>query len=80
MLIVELDGSQHDEPENAETDAERTGHLQSLGYEVIRIWNTDVNTNIDGVLSGIYATATARLERSLSSALRAPSPVPGEGK
>jgi len=80
MLIVELDGSQHDEPENAKADANRKSHLRTLGYEIIRIWNTDINTNIDGVLSGIYATATARLERSPSSALRAPSPVPGEGK
>lgn len=80
MVIVELDGSQHMEPEKAQADVQRTAHLQALGYHVFRVWNNEKNTNIDGVLSGIYATATARLERSPSSALRAPSPVPGEEK
>ena len=80
MLIVELDGLQHGEEADAVRDAARTSYLNSCGYDVIRVWNEDVTTNIDGVLSGIYAAAKARVERSPSSALRAPSPVPGEEK
>ena len=80
MLIVELDGLQHGEEADAVRDAARTSYLNSCGYDVIRVWNVDVTTNIDGVLSGIYAAAKARVERSPSSALRAPSPVPGEEK
>ena len=80
QLIVELDGSQHAEATNVAADAARTAHLRTLGYEIIRVWNGDVNTNKDGVLSGIYATATARMKSSPSPALRASSPVPGEDK
>ena len=79
-VVVELDGSQHKEPANVDKDAARTSYLETRGYHVLRIWNTDVNTNIDGVLSGIYSTASARIKPSPSSALRAPSPVPGEGQ
>ncbi|GLQ54669.1 endonuclease domain-containing protein [Devosia nitrariae] len=47
-LIIELDGGQHDE--NAVADARRTAILEQYGYAVIRFWNTEVLTNIDGVL------------------------------
>ena len=79
-LIVELDGSQHGEEGTAAADAERTKLLRGLGYEIFRVWNSDVNTNMDGVLNGIYAAATARLKLSPSPALWASSPVPGEDK
>ena len=45
MLIVELDGSQHGEA----TDARRTAFLEARGYKILRFWNNDVLTNIDGV-------------------------------
>ena len=79
MLIVELDGSQHGEDKNAVRDLARTEYLKSMGYEVFRVWNSDVNTDIESVLSGIYGAAEARL-KSPSPALRASSPVPGEEK
>ncbi len=60
MLIVELDGSQHAEPGNMRADAERTQQLNELGYEVVRVWNIDIKTNIGGVLDGILAIATER--------------------
>jgi len=50
-LIIELDGSQH--LEQVEYDEERTKHLNSLGYKVIRFWNNDVTSNIDGVILAI---------------------------
>ena len=50
-LILELDGSQHLEQE--EYDEERTKYLESLGYKVIRFWNTDVMKNMDGVILAI---------------------------
>ncbi|HLA87591.1 MAG TPA: DUF559 domain-containing protein [Anaerolineales bacterium] len=53
-LIIELDGSQHLEQE--EYDTERTKYLESQGYKVIRFWNNDVMNNIEGViLAIIYA-------------------------
>lgn len=50
-LIVEVDGSQHDE--RIELDLIRTAALQRAGFEVIRFWNSDVLTNIDAVLATI---------------------------
>jgi very-short-patch-repair endonuclease len=50
-LIIELDGSQHLEQE--EYDTERTKYLESQGYKVIRFWNNDVMNNIGGVILAI---------------------------
>ncbi len=50
MLIIELDGGQHDELSNRAKDEQRTNYLESRGYKVIRFWNNDVLQNADGVL------------------------------
>ncbi len=50
-LAVELDGSQH--MDNLEYDAVRTEFLESQGIKVLRFWNHEVLTNIDGVLAVI---------------------------
>ena len=39
--------------EQQEYDEERTKYLNSLGYKVVRFWNTDVMKNMDGVLLAI---------------------------
>lgn len=54
-LVIELDGGQHNMPPGIEHDARRTAWLNEAGYDVIRFWNTDVLTNIDGVLETILA-------------------------
>jgi very-short-patch-repair endonuclease len=56
-LVVELDGGQH--AEQVAADARRTKFLQSEGYRVLRYWNNDVLTNIDGVLEDIVSALTA---------------------
>jgi very-short-patch-repair endonuclease len=56
-LIIELDGGQH--ARNVEADAERTNLLEANGYRVLRYWNNDVLTNIDGVLEDIQRAITA---------------------
>jgi len=50
-LVLELDGSQH--IDQAEYDAERTEFLRAQGYRVIRIWNSDVDSDIQGVMGAI---------------------------
>lgn len=50
-LIIELDGSQHLEQE--EYDTERTAYFEAKGYRVLRFWNGEVLNNIDAVLSVI---------------------------
>ena len=49
-LVVELDGGQH--AENTR-DAVRTAFLEAEGYRVIRFWNNEVLSNVDGVLIAI---------------------------
>lgn len=53
MLIIELDGGQHNEQKNIISDKERTKVLESFGYKVIRFWNNDINNNLEGVLLDI---------------------------
>ena len=48
-IIVELDGGQHNIPVNIIKDSERTIFLESEGYRVFRIWNNDVDNNLEGV-------------------------------
>ena len=48
-LVIELDGSQHYEKENMESDAERTTFLENYGLVVIRIPNNEVSRNFRGV-------------------------------
>jgi very-short-patch-repair endonuclease len=56
-LVIEIDGGQH--AERIAADAERTKSIEADGYRVIRFWNNDVLTNIDGVLEAIqHALAT----------------------
>ena len=49
-IIVEIDGGQHNEPENIKADEERTKFLEQLGYKVIRFWNNEIYENIEGVI------------------------------
>jgi very-short-patch-repair endonuclease len=54
-LVIEVDGSQHGHDDLRERDARRTHWLEAEGYRVIRFWNNDLTTNMDGVLEAIYA-------------------------
>jgi crossover junction endodeoxyribonuclease RuvC len=54
-LVVELDGSQHAEADAY--DVERTSALERAGYRVIRLWNNDLTSNMDGVLETIANAA-----------------------
>ncbi len=50
-LVIELDGSQH--TKQHAYDAERTAYLKSLGFKVIRFWNSQVMNDIEGVILAI---------------------------
>jgi very-short-patch-repair endonuclease len=55
LLIVEIDGGQHSEPENMKRDARRETFLKSKGYRILRFNNYEVMTNREGVLETIAA-------------------------
>ena len=52
-LVIEIDGGQHSEMEIADRDEARTGFLEAEGFKVIRFWNNDVTTKIEGVMETI---------------------------
>ena len=55
-LIIELDGGQH--AERSIEDTRRTADLEAYGYLVLRFWNNDVLSNIEGVLQTIVTIAS----------------------
>jgi len=50
-LILELDGSQH--LEQVEYDTQRTKYFETLGYKVVRFWNNQIMNDINGVIKAI---------------------------
>ena len=48
-VVIEVDGGQH---ATSATDEARTKVLEANGYRVLRYWNNDVLTNIDGGARG----------------------------
>ena len=65
QIVVELDGGQHGEQEDY--DKKRTEFLEAQGFRVVRFWNNDVLSNMEGVLE------------SLADVVRSPSPNPLPG-
>ncbi|WP_447764275.1 endonuclease domain-containing protein [Sphingopyxis panaciterrae] len=49
-IIVEADGGQH--ADNL-ADEDRTARLQAASYQVIRYWNNDIMSNLEGVLEDL---------------------------
>ncbi len=52
-LVIELDGSQHDEITIKGSDEYRTAWLEKSGYKVLRFWNNEVLENTSGVVETI---------------------------
>ena len=72
-LIVEADGGQH----GSALDDHRTAALETLGWEVLRFWNTEILQQSDAVREAILRECESRKEGRPS-----PCPLPhaGEGE
>jgi very-short-patch-repair endonuclease len=55
-LIIEVDGATHSTDAELAYDAARTRALELFGFQVIRVSNTDIYDNLDGVLEMIGNT------------------------
>lgn len=53
MFIIELDGSGHLEEKQTEHDIIRDKYLTEQGYSILRIYNNEINNNIEAVLQKI---------------------------
>ena len=56
QLAIELDGSGHYEPVQAQYDKERTAYLERMGLHVLRFTNLQVNREFRGVCETISET------------------------
>ena len=65
-LVIEVDGSQHYEPQGMAYDAERSAFLSALGLEVLRFSNRDIDSNFRDVCEQIDTTIQNRLQYPLS--------------
>ena len=55
-LIVEVDGVTHVEPSELARDKARSDVLEACGFLVVRVSNTDVYDNLEGVIEMIEST------------------------
>lgn len=56
--IVEADGGQH---AGSWYDGRRTAALEADGWRVLRVWNCDIDENVEGVVDGIVRAVEERL-------------------
>ena len=65
-LVIEVDGSQHYEPQGLTCDSERSAFLTDLGLEVLRFSNREIDRDFQGVCQQIDITIQRRMEGPLS--------------
>ena len=64
-LVIEVDGSQHYEPLGTAHDSARSAFLTTLGLEVLRFSNRDVDRDFRGVCAQLDLTIQKRLHSPL---------------
>ncbi len=75
-LVVEIDGGQHAEPDQAGYDARRTADLEGRGFRVLRFWNNEV-LGQTAVVAEVIWRALGEPDHPLSPR---PPPPRGEGE
>jgi len=79
-VVIEVDGSQHS---GCAADVARDDWFRSQGFTVVRFWNNEVLTNIEGaatLLLDAIEKNTPHPARSVQPRSAPPSPTRGEGK
>ncbi|MDR6662540.1 very-short-patch-repair endonuclease [Tardiphaga robiniae] len=56
LLVIEVDGGQHNFDEATRKDEVRDTFLRGEGFRVLRFWNFEVDRNLNGVME-VIATA-----------------------
>jgi len=76
-LVIELDGSIHDDPKQRSRDARRDAHFTAHGYHVVRVTNMEVVLDLQAVL-GRLSAVISDIRRGVALT-PGPSPDPGRG-
>ncbi|MBR4289228.1 MAG: endonuclease domain-containing protein [Oscillospiraceae bacterium] len=66
QLVIEVDGSQHYEPQGLAYDSERSVFLEALDLEVLRFSNREIDRDFRGVCEQIDMAIQNRLQGPLS--------------
>jgi len=53
-LVIELDGGGHNEERQIKLDVSRDNFLRSKGYKFLRVWNDEIDENLEGVVEKIF--------------------------
>jgi very-short-patch-repair endonuclease len=64
-LVIELDGSQHGADASTVYDESRTRYLESVGFQVLRIWNSEFFEDREAVGRTIECMLRERIPRLL---------------
>ena len=83
-LVIELDGGQHNADVNVMRDNQRTEQLARDGYRIVRFWNADLMTNLEGVIDTIRHAAGLETMYEYGEGILGATPTPtpphkGEG-
>jgi very-short-patch-repair endonuclease len=78
-LAVEIDGGQHALPDAQVHDRRRDARLVAKNIRMLRFWNNDVSSNLDGVLQTIAAALNAEMTPSRRTTC-ADLPLAGGGR
>ena len=62
-IVVELDGSQHYDPETKKKDMQRSAFLEAQGLKILRFSNAEVNTQFQQVCEAIDMAVNARYKK-----------------
>ena len=76
-LVVEVDGGQHAE---SDRDAKRDRWFAESNFRVMRFWNNEVLSNLEGVLTVLAAELANTPHPAPRLRSTPPSPARGEGK
>jgi very-short-patch-repair endonuclease len=75
-LVVEVDGESHDFESRQQRDRTRDAWLETRGYHVLRLADSDVLANLEGALTHIHEIAERRLRDRASVLANTPLPNP----
>lgn len=60
-LVIEVDGGHHNDLLNHALDLRKEKYLKQEGYRVMRFWNNEIDSNLEGVLEKIDFVTTSLL-------------------
>ncbi|MBV8455347.1 MAG: endonuclease domain-containing protein [Acetobacteraceae bacterium] len=77
-LVIEVDGASHFD---SRTDGRRDAWMRSQELRVLRVWNDEVVSNLEGVLQATAVVASCATGEAFDAATPPPGPLPqGEGE